>query len=110
MPLGHEVIESRFGFHKATLEGAEATKPMHAELRKEYKEFAQILDAVLPDGREKSLAMTALEDASMWSHKAIAQTASLDIASPSIDFQKQTENLATVIADDITKAMTQARE
>jgi len=70
-----EEINNRFGFHKATIEGSNATAPQHKELRKEFVEFATILDASLPDGRAKSLAMTALEEASMWSHKAIAETA-----------------------------------
>lgn len=73
--LGEEEINSRFGFHKATLEGPNATAPRHAYLRNEFKYFADMLDRVLPPGREKSLAFTALEEASMWSHKSIAQTA-----------------------------------
>lgn len=70
-----EEIEHRFGFHKATIEGPNATLPKHRDLRIAYREFAAILDAVLPDGRAKSIAFTNLEDASMWSHKAIAELA-----------------------------------
>lgn len=75
MSLGPNEIESRFGFHNATLEGKAATAPKHADLRIEFKSIANYLDEVLPDGREKSLCITALEEASMWSHKAIAKTA-----------------------------------
>jgi hypothetical protein len=78
MPLGPDEIESRFGFHKATIEGANATKPIHAQLRYAFKDFARMLDEVLPDGRNKSLTMTHLEDSSMRAHKAIAETAPID--------------------------------
>lgn len=75
--ITEEDIENRFGFHKATIEGPEATQPQHAELREQFKHFANHLNRRLVDGRAKSLALTALEEASMWSHKAIAETAPL---------------------------------
>lgn len=75
--LGYDEIESRFGQHQATIEGPEATFPKHKELRRLFKTFATTLDEMLDDSREKSLVMTHLEDASMWSHKAIAKTAPL---------------------------------
>ncbi len=70
-----EEIEHRFGFHKATIEGPEATLPRHRDVRILFREFAEKLDAYLPEGRAKSVAFTNLEDASMWSHKAIAELA-----------------------------------
>lgn len=73
--LGSEEIEHRFGFHKATIEGTNATLPKHRDVRLKFREFAEFLDNLLPDGRAKSVAMTELENASMWSHKAIAETA-----------------------------------
>lgn len=73
--IGKEEIEHRFGFHKATVEGDNATLPKHRDLRLAYKKFAGVLDEVLPDGREKSLVFTALQEASMWSHCAIAMDA-----------------------------------
>lgn len=75
--IGKDEIENRFGFHKATIEGNNATLPNHALLRRLYKEFAGRLDEVLPDGRTKELAFEDLELASMWSHKAIAKDAPL---------------------------------
>lgn len=75
--LSKQEIENRFGFHKGTIEGENATAPKHSELRKKFREFAEMLDEVLPDGRAKSVAFTELENASMWSHKAIAETAPL---------------------------------
>lgn len=75
--LGPEEIENRFGFHKATVEGANATLPKHAELRLAFREFAEHLDRILPGGRAKSVSFTELENASMWAHKAIAEQAPL---------------------------------
>jgi hypothetical protein len=75
--VGKEEIENRFGFHKATIEGDNATLPRHALVRKLFKEFAEHLDEILGDGRAKAVAFTNLEDASMWSHKAIAEDAPL---------------------------------
>ena len=74
-------INNRFGFHRATIEGPGATAPKHAELRQLFMAFVSRLDSMLPDvgGEErlKKLALDRLEEASMWSHKAIAQEAPL---------------------------------
>lgn len=73
--LGSQEIEHRFGFHKATIEGENATLPKHRDTRLKFREFAEFLDETLPPGRAKSVAFTELENASMWAHKAIAETA-----------------------------------
>ena len=73
--IGKEEIEHRFGFHKATVEGENATLPRHREMRKAYKSFANFLDESLEDGREKSLVFTTLQEASIWTHCAIAMDA-----------------------------------
>lgn len=73
--IGVDEIEHRFGFHKATIEGDNATLPLHRDTRLAFRKFAEFLDEVLPAGRAKSVAFTELENASMWSHKAIAETA-----------------------------------
>jgi len=71
-------INQRFGFHRATIEGPEATQPRHVMLRRAFLAFASDLNYVLPYGREMLLAFEHLEDASMWAHKAIAREAPLD--------------------------------
>ena len=68
-------IEHRFGFHKATIEGQNATLPIHRDTRLAFREFAEFLAETLPDGRAKSVALTELESASMWAHKSIAELA-----------------------------------
>lgn len=75
--VGDAEIENRFGFHKASVEGKNATLPKHRDLRLEFREFAEYLDEVLPNGRAKSITFTELENASMWAHKSIAELAPL---------------------------------
>jgi hypothetical protein len=76
--LGKEEIENRFGFHKATIEGDNATLPKHTQVRLLFRQFAERLDEILEDdGRAFRVAFTHLEDASMWAHKAIAEKAPL---------------------------------
>lgn len=73
--VGKEEIENRFGFHKATIEGPNATAPNHIGVRLLFRQLAEGLDVILPAGRAKSVAFTELETASMWAHKAIAEQA-----------------------------------
>jgi hypothetical protein len=75
--IGRGEIENRFGSHKATIEGDNATLPDHVLVRQLFKRIAERLDEVLEDGREKTIAFERLEDASMWSHKGIAGRAPL---------------------------------
>lgn len=75
--LSPEDIEHRFGFHKATIEGANATLPLHRNLRIEFRKFAQFLEDTLPDGRAKAVVFTELENTSMWAHKAVAELSPL---------------------------------
>ncbi len=75
--VGRNEIENRFGFHKATIEGPNATNQVHADLRRLFVEFAEHLDHLLPPGRAKAVSMTELETTSMWAHKATAERAPL---------------------------------
>lgn len=64
-----EDIERRFTYHRP--EGQKVTD--HEDVRIRFKAWAQVLANGLPAGREKSLAFTALEEASFWAHAAIAR-------------------------------------
>jgi len=70
--IGVDELRNRFGSHKATIEGPNASTKIHADLREVFLELAIYLDGALPAGRAKSLALTHLEDASHWSHKTLA--------------------------------------
>lgn len=75
--IGRAEIENRFGFHKATIEGPNATADVHRDIRRVFVDVAMRLDHVLPPGRAKAVAFTELETAAMWIHKAIAEQAPL---------------------------------
>lgn len=72
--LTSEDINHRFGFHKAAIEGPGLTTGSHADLRREFKDFVTWLNDGIPASREAALMFTALEEASMWAHKAIAMS------------------------------------
>ena len=62
-------IEQRFTYH--------APKPgqpeRYEQLRNKAKELALLIVELTPQSREQSLAITALEEASMWGNAAIAR-------------------------------------
>jgi hypothetical protein len=61
-------IDRRFTYHAPT----DVTKPMHEDVDALTRELAHKLDELLPEGREKSLALAHLQDCRMWSNAAIA--------------------------------------
>ena len=63
-------LKNRFSFHPAKTEEVGAK---HGAVRDWCFELARFLNEVLPEGREKSLAITKLEEAMMWSNAAIAR-------------------------------------
>ncbi|MGV8142930.1 MAG: DUF7681 family protein [Candidatus Pacearchaeota archaeon] len=50
------------------------TKDRYHVIRQKIKEVAYLLDELCPNSREKSLALTNLEQASMWANASIART------------------------------------
>lgn len=67
--LGADELQKRFTYH--------APKPGQPEkyeaIRNKAKELAELIDAECPDSREKSLAMTSLEESVMWANASIAR-------------------------------------
>lgn len=67
-PRSEEEIDSRFGYHRATDE----TIPMHQSVREAYIDLANEMNRLLPESREKSLMLTALQESAMWANASIA--------------------------------------
>lgn len=65
-----EDIIVRFSFHPAN---TEAKQDAHAQARAVCRNAAHELNELLPDGREKSLAITKLEESMYWANAAIAR-------------------------------------
>lgn len=67
-PINPE-LERRFTYH-----APKGNQPARYErIRAMAKNFAYALDQMCPDSREKSLALTHLEDATMWANASIAR-------------------------------------
>lgn len=66
-------LAERFGYHKADA----TTGPLHAQLRAKFFDLAVEVNRLVPDGREKSLALTELQNSLMWANAAVAMTAPL---------------------------------
>lgn len=62
-------IESRFTYHKPK----ENDAYKFVAIRRDAKYLASIIDDLVPEGREKSLAITKLEEVVMWANAGIAR-------------------------------------
>lgn len=67
--MSNPQIENNFKYH-APKEGQPAK---YEAIRNKAKELAYLIDAECPDSREKSLAMTKLEESVMWANSAVAR-------------------------------------
>lgn len=65
----NQSIENNFKYH-AVKEG-QAEK--YENIRGKAKELAYLIDGLVPNSREKSLAFTQLEQAVMWANAGIAR-------------------------------------
>ena len=67
--MSPEDIANRFQYHAPDEQRAQR----HATVRKYIGDLAGLLNMDLPEGREKSLVMTHLEEAMFWANAAIAR-------------------------------------
>jgi hypothetical protein len=67
--LGHKEIKNRVGYHAPSEEGVER----HRLLSAAFGSLLATVDALVPDGREKSLAITNAEQAKMWASAGVAR-------------------------------------
>ena len=64
-----DMIENNFKYHAPT----EAKGEFYVAIRGEAKKLAELLNTCCPESREKSLALTKLEECVMWANAAIAR-------------------------------------
>jgi hypothetical protein len=64
----HADIDNRMSYHPVTDE----TKPLFEENRADFLALAHRVADRIPPGRHQALALTALQEALMWSNAAIA--------------------------------------
>ena len=64
-----EGLSKRFTYHPPK----ENQPQKYRNIRDNARAFAELIDAMCPDSREKSLAITALEEAVMWANASIAR-------------------------------------
>lgn len=69
--MDHAELVNRFRFHPAN----DTTGPLHDQTRQVIGQLADFLNVQLPEGREKSLAITNLEQVMFWANAAIARPA-----------------------------------
>lgn len=62
-------IENNFSYHAPQ----EGQPEMYQAIREKGKELAYLIDELVPPGREQSLAMTKLEECTMWANAGIAR-------------------------------------
>lgn len=67
--IGDAEIRRRFAHYGPAAKAVES----HDLLRAAFRGAASLVDDECPDGREKSLAVTALEEAMFWANAAIAR-------------------------------------
>ncbi|MGG3278877.1 DUF7681 family protein [Paenibacillus solani] len=65
----NQQIENNFSYHAPTPGQPE----VYQAIRKKAKELAYLIDELAPGSREKSLAMTNLEQSVFWANAAVAR-------------------------------------
>lgn len=64
-----EELQARFSYHAP--KGSQPER--YEQIRDQGKQLAELVDSKCPESREKSLALTKIEEAVMWANAAIAR-------------------------------------
>lgn len=67
--MDKKTIDNNYKYHEPTEEKA----ALYEKIRKEAKRLCTILNKSCPESREKSLALTKLEEVVMWANASIAR-------------------------------------
>lgn len=62
-------LANRFAYHKPESSWVAGA---HEKTRHVHSELAEVMNSMLPESREKSLCLTALQESMMWANAAIA--------------------------------------
>lgn len=65
----NQQIENNFKYHAPK----DGQVEKYTDIREEAKKLAHVIDDLCPGSREKSLAITKLEEAVMWANASIAR-------------------------------------
>lgn len=85
-------MKAPFDYHRPT----DAQIVTIAELRKECKVLYELIQAKLPNSRERAVAITKLEEVSMWVNKAVISTGEGPIID---DVEEARKRIAEYVAD-----------
>lgn len=67
--MDNKTIENNFIYHAPK----DGQPEIYQSLRSKAKELAMLIQSVVPESREKSLAFTKLEEATFWANAGIAR-------------------------------------
>jgi hypothetical protein len=69
MSIDVKELENRFTYHSPK----DGQPQKYTALRTKGKELAEMINSMVPESREQSLAITKLEEAIMWANAGIAR-------------------------------------
>jgi hypothetical protein len=69
--ISEEDLDNRFSHHAPA---TDARRDAHTDVRRQCRHLADVIDHLVPDGREKALAVTKLEEVMFWANAGLARS------------------------------------